>query len=118
MKKIIAGIFAVTIASSAFAAPAAPQGVTREVHFGGIDLASAEGEAMLNERITRAVRQICGQRVLAPLQAAMAQRDCTLKAFASAKPQVELAIAKARGGNRYAGDPAVIAIAPTDPKGL
>ena len=118
MKKIIAGIFAATIASSAFAASSEPQGVTREVHFGGLNLANAEGEAMLNERITRAVRQICGQRVFAPLQDAMAQRECYRKAFASARPQVELAVAKARSGNRYAGDPAVIAIAPTGGKGL
>jgi len=118
VKMIFAGILAATLASSAFAASSDTQGVTREVHFGGLDLANAQGEAALNARIAQAVRQICGRRGVMPLQDAMVQRRCYRDAFASAKPQVELAVAKARSGTRYAGDPAVIAIAPTERKGL
>lgn len=120
MKAIIAGVLAATLASSTFAASTNRIDVTREVRFNGLDLSDAQGEAMLHSRIARAASEICGPRVYAPLREAQMRRDCYRKAIASAKPQMELAIAKAhdRVGGRYASNPTEVAIASADRKGF
>ena len=88
--------------------------VSREVSFAGLDLASAQGKALLDQRIHIAVRAICGSTNGRSLTEKMEQDRCARAAVASTLPQVELAVAKARN-QRYAGDPAKVAIMVTKP---
>lgn len=119
MKSILVGAaLAAMLSTTAFAQSPESASLTREIHFGGLDLADVRGVAMLNDRIGRAARSICGGQGHADLRTMQQERKCYRAAVASARPQVELAVAKARGGQRYAGDPAVIAIAPASPKGF
>ncbi|MEA3389000.1 UrcA family protein [Sphingobium sp. CCH11-B1] len=119
MKSILAGAaLAAALSTSAIAQPSDTAGLSREVHFGGLDLSHQQGLATLNARIARAAREVCGGQSHGDLRQMQAQRNCYRTALESTRPQVELAVAKARTGQRYAGDPAVIAIAPASPKGF
>lgn len=72
---------------------------TRVIQTRDLNLLAPEGRDRLHWRIRGAVRSLCGTGGLQPLAIEMNQRQCRDFAFASAKPQVEAAIARAR----YAG---------------
>lgn len=90
-------------AAVAVAAPAAAETdlatETRavEVTYHDLNLAHASGAARLETRIRSAARSICGepQKSVAALQAA---RQCRVAAVESARPQLELALDRARRG--------------------
>ena len=84
---LLAGI-AVACAAPVLAAP-----VSVRVSFAGLDLSSAEGRATLDHRITDAVTQVCGDTSVRELDRMIAVRQCRRDAFASARPQVEQAVA-------------------------
>ena len=85
-------------ATPALAGDEAPKG---KVSLSGLDLSTAEGQKMLDQRIDRVARDICevdkvqtGSRLKS-----RAVRDCYNKARKSAKQQVAAAIAeRQRGG--------------------
>ncbi len=73
---------------------------TQEVSFAGIDLETAEGQRMLEQRIERAAQEVCGYDELAVgtrIRSSSA-RDCMTKARASAKRQVATIIEDQRRG--------------------
>lgn len=72
---------------------------TRVVQTGDLNLLVPEGRERLQWRIKGAVRSLCGEPRREPLMFEMNRRACSDFAFASAKPQVEAAIARAQ----YAG---------------
>ncbi|VXC64285.1 UrcA family protein [Sphingomonas sp. AX6] len=81
---------------------------TRVVQTIDLNLASDQGRERLQWRITGAVRSLCGDRGREPLTIELDRRNCRSFAFASAKPQVEAAIARAQYAGRSAG-PIVVA---------
>lgn len=66
------------------------------VSFAGLDLNSATGQAVLNRRITNAVRTICGQPDLRDLSATMESRRCATATMARTGPSVAMATAVQR----------------------
>ena len=86
-------------AAPAFAGPEAPP--TREVSTAGLDLNTAEGQRLLDQRIERAARQVCqvdrlqaGTRIRS-----FEARKCLAKARASAARQMATIVAdQQRGG--------------------
>lgn len=73
---------------------------SQEISFAGLDLETAEGQEMLEQRIERAARSVCGfdeQRVGTRIRANNA-RDCLVRARASAKQQVAAIIEDQRRG--------------------
>lgn len=81
---------------------------TRTVQTIDLNLAAAEGRERLQWRIKGAVRSLCGETRRAPLVIERDRRACRSFAFASAKPQVEAAIARAQYARRSAA-PIVVA---------
>ncbi|WP_088184328.1 UrcA family protein [Sphingobium sp. Z007] len=105
---ILAALLSSMTGAVAFAGTGERIEVRHDVNIAGLDLTSAHGRTLLDQRIRGAVRAICGRTVGRDLYATMDQRRCTRDAFASTMPQIELAVAKARN-ERYAGDPAKVA---------
>lgn len=73
---------------------------SQEISFAGLDLETVEGQQMLDQRIERAARSVCGfdeQRVGTRIRANDA-RACLSKARASAKRQVAMIIEDQRRG--------------------
>lgn len=73
---------------------------TETVSTAGLDLGTAEGQRMLDERIDRAARRVCrvdtikiGTRIQSP-----ANRECVVKARASARKQMTMIIEKQQRG--------------------
>lgn len=87
-----------------------------EVRYAGLDLRSRDGVAMLDARILRAVRTVCGHGHHQTLTERMAVRKCQAEAMQTARHQVDLAVAKAN--ERYAGSAAQVAIVTVDRKGF
>ncbi len=81
---------------------------TRVVQTGDLNLFAVEGRQRLEWRIKGAVRSLCGTPTRAPLTIEMDRRACSDFAFASAKPQVEAAIARAQYAGRMT-QPIVVA---------
>lgn len=106
-----------TGAVAADAPEAGRQYVSSNVSIAGLDLRSAEGIALLDARIARNVRQLCGGTWSRDLSVRQDQMRCRREAMQSARPQVELAVAKMRN-ERYAGDPAAVAMVTSKPKAL
>lgn len=85
----------VLIAAAAFAAgfvciaPAAARAPVERVavSYSDLNLASAQGRATLDRRVTGAVRQVCGRFVPARAGVHDAAADCADAAFASASAQ-------------------------------
>ncbi|MDB5663034.1 MAG: UrcA family protein [Sphingomonas bacterium] len=75
---------------------------TMDVRHGDLDLTSDQGAARLNQRIAVAARAVCGSFHPADLAAKGKALACRNETIARAAPQVELAIAEARGGRQYA----------------
>lgn len=84
-----------TAGTIAVPAQAGEAGKISEVRFSDLNLASADGAAVLKARIERAAKKVCtvaGDNTLDGLAQAKA---CQKVAVAKAMPQVELALAKA-----------------------
>lgn len=73
---------------------------TQEVTFAGIDLDTVEGQRMLDQRVERAARAVCGYDELGVGTRIRSNeaRDCLAKARASAKSQVAAIIEDQRRG--------------------
>lgn len=77
-------------------APAAdPDEVTRIVSYSDLNLASEKGEKMLNGRVRVAAKSICLE-VLGPTPYFQFELECRGDAWRSAKPQIALAVQRAR----------------------
>lgn len=63
----------------------APERVTVRVSYADLNIASAEGRAVLDRRIAGAARTICGTFFPADLDAAALVKDCREDAIASAR---------------------------------
>ena len=63
----------------------APQAVTVRVSFADLNLASAQGRAVLDRRIAGAARSICGEYFSTDLQMRALVQDCREDAIASAR---------------------------------
>lgn len=87
-----------------------------EVRYAGLDLRSRDSVAMLDARILRAVRTVCGDGYHQTLTERMAVRKCQAQATQTARHQVDLAVAKAN--ERHAGKAAQVAIVTVDRKGF
>jgi UrcA family protein len=75
-----------------------PDQVTRHVSYADLNLASVAGERALNRRIQGAVRGICSEAMGSSetRDDARAHRGCSKEARSSARPQVALAVQRAR----------------------
>lgn len=73
---------------------------TQEVSFAGLDLDTAEGQRMLDQRVERAARAVCGYDELGVGTKIRSNeaRECLVKARASAKQQVATIIEDQRRG--------------------
>ena len=97
----VAGL-AGTLSAAAIAAPpivveASPQ-PTAIVSFADLDLSQAAGRARLDGRVRRAAEELCVDTGVRDLAERIEQKGCVSFAVASARPQIERAIA----GPRYA----------------
>ena len=63
---------------------------TQEVSFAGLDLNTAEGQRMLEQRVERAAKEVCGydERQVGTLIRSNEARDCVAKVKASARSQM------------------------------
>ena len=88
---------AIALAASLIAAPVAwasgPQVPTRRVHTADLNLASADGRAMLERRIRIAARQVCQDGATISFAA---ERQCIREAIDGTRPKVALLLAAAR----------------------
>lgn len=101
---------ALLLSAPAFAAPAA-DGMSTTVRFGDLDLATDAGVAALHSRIRHAATQVCGGEVdQRDLTASRIAGACRAVAMASAEPQVQLAMAAARGDRQLAANDVKIAV--------
>ena len=94
-------IFLVMAASVALTSPAPPVDGNREtvqmtVDYGDLNLATAKGRRVLDSRIEAAATNICGSVNWLDLGAKAANDECRAGVRASAGPQVEVALARAR----------------------
>ncbi len=100
----------ITLAAAAgFAVPALASSepsthYTKEVPYGDLNLASAEGQAMLDKRVARAAGQVC--RTLDGPQAAL----CRFRARKAAAPAIKVATSRATGQNLAAREARASAI--------
>lgn len=77
----------------ACAVPAVAQPVIMTVVYGDLDLTTADGRAVLDARLDRAARKICGGMLEARnLQMMQARRSCLAEARTSYRAQVDLAL--------------------------
>jgi len=65
------------------------------VDFSDLNLASNSGRAQLAERVSAAVRQLCGEPAARNSLEAKAHRECVTKAKASAQSDIDVALADA-----------------------
>lgn len=100
MKSLTLAAAALGLAVTATPALAGDQAPTGKVSLSGLDLSTAEGQKMLDQRIDRVARDICevdkthtGSRLQS-----RTVRDCYRKARLSAKKQVVAAIAERQSG--------------------
>lgn len=77
----------------AAAAPAAAEPVSVAVSYGDLDLTRDAGRQLLEHRLDRAVRKICGVRApIRELARMSAWKECVAEARSSYRDQVELAL--------------------------
>jgi len=69
--------------------------VTRHVSYVDLNLAAAAGERTLNRRIGDAVTEMCNEAV-SGTSTSFEYRDCSSAAWGRARPQVALAVQRAR----------------------
>lgn len=95
-------VAAFALPTTAMAAPADGQhGVVR---YADLDLTSDTGAHMLQTRIDRAARAVCGSADIRDLPAMSDVARCRQVAVSGATPQAEIAIAQARTGRAYAAN--------------
>lgn len=79
---------------------------TREsvaVAYADLNLASAQGQAMLEHRIESAVRRVCDANDSRELAMRAASRKCQLAARSVARPSMEVAVQRAAATSEVAG---------------
>ena len=94
-----------TFATLALATPleAAPPGEDMvQVKTGDLDLTTARGVATLDRRVRAAAREICGSVPIINLNMQRQVADCQDSVIASARADVEFAVAAARSGRSLA----------------
>ena len=72
------------------------------VSYADLDLGSPAGRQTLDERVAGAVRELCGPSWLLSMNETVQRRHCVREAFASARPQVALAVARRGTGTLVA----------------
>lgn len=88
-------------AAPALAEPAAAQPATLVSHVrtADLDLASAQGQRLLQQRLQRAAREVCGTPSDLDLVAQNELRECRSEAVARAAAQLDAQVAKRKGGD-------------------
>ena len=94
-------IFLVMAASAALINPAPPVDGNREtvqmtIEYSDLNLATAKGMRILDQRIKAAASDICGSYTRLDLSAKTANDECRAGVVNSSRSQVELAVARAR----------------------
>ena len=84
----------VLVAAVAAANPARAE--TRIVSYAGLDLASPEGQSVLDGRIASAIRQVCGRAYPTDLQSQRQVERCRVQTLADVQAQRNDALAQAR----------------------
>jgi UrcA family protein len=67
----------------------------RRIHYGDLNLASADDEKVLNQRVRRAVSQVCDDAT-GPSPLSYVEQSCRADSWGRAKPQMALAMQRAR----------------------
>ena len=81
--------------------------VSERVSYADLDLATAQGVATLDRRLSGAIRRVCGTGPLMSVSEHFQRRGCRRDVRAAVRPQRSLAIAAAQRGD----DPVRIAVA-------
>jgi len=68
---------------------------TRWVSYRDLNLASAQGEKILNHRVRRAVSQVCDEST-GPSPLLAVEQSCRADSWSHARPQMELAVRRAK----------------------
>jgi UrcA family protein len=84
------------------------------VHFDDLNLASVAGERRLHLRIANAARQLCGDADIRDLKGMESVRQCRDTVRASARPQIETALASAREMKGSGGAAPIAALVAAD----
>jgi UrcA family protein len=91
LKRLV--LSAAALACAAIAAPTLAEPVTLAVPYGDLDLTTQDGRAILDIRLARAARMVCGDvSATRDLLAKRAHRACVAEARANTRDQVELAL--------------------------
>ena len=90
---LAAGIAAITTPTQTVRVDAAP---SVRIHYGDLNLATADGAHRLQARIDGAAQQLCGTVDGRDLKMLQLTGECTAAARDSARPQFEAAMAAAR----------------------
>lgn len=92
----LAATLCLVAATPAFADSSEPNGLQKMVRYGDLDLASADGQRALQQRIRQAANKVCPQRGLGEAS------TCRAIALRQAKAPMAEAIAQAQTDTRYA----------------
>jgi UrcA family protein len=105
-----AGLIVAAISFAAIAASAAEANSidvrSINVRTGDLDLASASGRAVLDERVIHAVDRICGSAHARSTWEQQNYADCSKAARAEAAPRIDAMVAAAQNARKVAGVPA------------
>lgn len=88
----------VILADPAKADPAEAVTYVSHVRTADLDLSTGEGRRMLQQRLARAAREVCGTASDADLKGKKAVRECRDEAIAKAGARQDQLLAKASGG--------------------
>jgi UrcA family protein len=105
MKALIVAIAAAALTGPALAAPANPFVQAQvSLHHSDLDLATADGQQRLAQRLDKAASDVCGDRLASIHLALAAQaRACKAEVIAQAQTQIEaMAAARAPRDRAYA----------------
>lgn len=94
-RQLVCSILFATSAFQFTPALAREDPMTARVSYADLNLTSAAGQKALDSRVRRAVRTVCGDTSAKDLAGSRIVRTCQKRAFASARPQVMIALAKA-----------------------
>lgn len=72
------------------------------LHIGDLNLATTDGQHLLNRRLEHAVTLVCGRPDPNDIAMAAPVRACRSRAIKRAAPQIDLAMASARSQRSYA----------------
>jgi UrcA family protein len=99
-----AGLIVVAISFAAVAASAA-ESRSINVRTSDLDLASASGRAVLDERVTHAVDRICGSGYTRSTSEQQNYASCSKSARADVAPRIDAMVAAAESARKVAGAP-------------